>query len=126
MSTAVQNGDRDAITPVRALADQSLSRAGGAPPPRATASASSRTRVRITRRGSNQSARRHIHFESYIVHEDDAGWMFADALTPKAREGVRGRLLVPNGTDIPVLRPLSRAGYRRCWKQACASSSGAG
>ncbi len=29
-----------------------------------------------------------------------------------AQDGVDVRLLVPNGTDIPLLRPLSRAGYR--------------
>src|SRR6185503_18497885 len=29
-----------------------------------------------------------------------------------AKDGVDVRLLVPNGTDIPILRPLSRAGYR--------------
>jgi cardiolipin synthase A/B len=40
-----------------------------------------------------RSAKHYIHFESYIIHEDDAGWMFADALSAKAREGVRVRLL---------------------------------
>jgi cardiolipin synthase len=34
------------------------------------------------------------------------------ALRAAARDGVDVRLLVPNGTDIPILRPLSRAGYR--------------
>ncbi len=34
------------------------------------------------------------------------------ALRAAAKDGVDVRLLVPNGTDIPVLRPLSRAGYR--------------
>ena len=34
------------------------------------------------------------------------------ALRAAARDGVDVRLLVPNGTDIPLLRPLSRAGYR--------------
>ncbi|HEX3185573.1 MAG TPA: phospholipase D-like domain-containing protein, partial [Pyrinomonadaceae bacterium] len=38
-------------------------------------------------------ARQHVHFESYIIHEDDAGWTFADALVAKAREGVRVRVL---------------------------------
>ena len=40
-----------------------------------------------------RAAKHYIHFESYIIHEDDSGWMFADALTAKAREGVRVRLL---------------------------------
>ena len=39
------------------------------------------------------SARHHIHFESYIIHEDSAGEQFADALIGKAREGVRVRLI---------------------------------
>src|SRR5207248_11427614 len=29
-----------------------------------------------------------------------------------AMDGVDVRLLLPNGTDIPLLRPVSRAGYR--------------
>jgi cardiolipin synthase len=33
-------------------------------------------------------------------------------LRAAARDGVDVRLLVPNATDIPILRPLSRAGYR--------------
>lgn len=38
-------------------------------------------------------ARRRIHFESYIIHEDDTGRMFADALLAKAKEGVKVRLI---------------------------------
>jgi cardiolipin synthase A/B len=37
---------------------------------------------------------------------------YVQALRSAARDGVDVRLLVPNGTDIPLLRPLSRAGYR--------------
>jgi cardiolipin synthase len=37
---------------------------------------------------------------------------FVQALREAANDGVDVRLLVPNGTDIPVLRPLSRTGYR--------------
>src|SRR3954451_16166541 len=37
---------------------------------------------------------------------------YVQALTAAAKDGVDVRLLVPNGTDIPLLRPLSRAGYR--------------
>ena len=40
-----------------------------------------------------KAAERYVHFESYIIHEDDAGRMFADALIAKAREGVRVRLI---------------------------------
>jgi cardiolipin synthase len=37
---------------------------------------------------------------------------YVEALRAAARDGVDVRLLVPNATDIPLLRPLSRAGYR--------------
>ena len=37
---------------------------------------------------------------------------YVQSLTAAAKDGVDVRLLVPNGTDIPLLRPLSRAGYR--------------
>jgi cardiolipin synthase len=39
------------------------------------------------------AAKQHIHFESYIIHEDETGHMFAEALIAKAREGVRVRLI---------------------------------
>lgn len=38
--------------------------------------------------------------------------VYVQALRAAARDGVDVRLLVPGGTDIPILRPLSRAGYR--------------
>jgi len=38
--------------------------------------------------------------------------VYVQALRSAAQDGVDVRLLVPNGTDIPLLRPLSRAGYR--------------
>jgi cardiolipin synthase len=37
---------------------------------------------------------------------------YVQALRAAAKDGVDVRLLVPGGTDIPLLRPLSRAGYR--------------
>ena len=37
---------------------------------------------------------------------------YVQALRAAAKDGVDVRLLVPNGTDVPLLRPLSRAGYR--------------
>src|SRR5262245_42412942 len=37
---------------------------------------------------------------------------YVQALRAAANDGVDVRLLVPGATDIPVLRPLSRAGYR--------------
>jgi hypothetical protein len=37
---------------------------------------------------------------------------YVQALKAAAKDGVDIRLLVPGGSDIPILRPLSRAGYR--------------
>jgi cardiolipin synthase len=38
--------------------------------------------------------------------------IYVEALSAAARAGVDVRLLVPNATDLPLLRPLARAGYR--------------
>ena len=40
-----------------------------------------------------RSAQRTIHVEMYIIHEDDQGRQFADALVAKAKAGVRVRLV---------------------------------
>lgn len=40
-----------------------------------------------------EKAKKTIHFESYIIHEDAQGKQFADALVKKAREGVRVRVV---------------------------------
>jgi cardiolipin synthase len=40
-----------------------------------------------------REARHHIYLESYIVYDDEIGAVFADALTAKAREGVRVRVI---------------------------------
>ena len=37
---------------------------------------------------------------------------YVQALRAAAQDGVDVRLLVPGGTDIPILRPISQAGYR--------------
>ncbi len=40
-----------------------------------------------------ESAKDWIHFETYIIHEDDIGRRFADALCRKAQQGVKVRLI---------------------------------
>jgi cardiolipin synthase len=40
-----------------------------------------------------RSARRSVHFENYILHEDDVGRRFSDAFLAKAREGVPVRVV---------------------------------
>ena len=80
---------------MRALANQAFSRAAGAPLVEGNS-------VRLLKDAKENypawleaigAAKCHIHFESYIIHEDDAGWMFADALIAKARAGVQVRLI---------------------------------
>ncbi len=68
-----------------------------------------------------ESARRTIHFESYIIHEDEQGQVFADALIEKAREGVRVRLIYDwmgafNATSNKFWRRLRESGIEvRCF-----------
>ena len=74
---------------IRRLGDQLFSRTAGAPLVRGNA-------VRLLRDAAEnypawlaaiRSARRSVHFENYIVHDDDVGQRFADAFL---REGARG------------------------------------
>ena len=83
------------MPPVRVLANQAFSRAAGAP-------LVAGNTVRLLRDARENYpawldaitvAKHYIHFESYIIHEDNEGWIFADALVAKAREGVRVRLI---------------------------------
>jgi cardiolipin synthase len=80
---------------LRGLADQAFSRAAGAP-------LISGNYVRLLRDAAEnypawldaiRSARSYIHFESYLIHDDATGEMFADALLNKAQQGVRVRLI---------------------------------
>ena len=80
---------------MRELADQAFSRAAGAPLVEGNS-----VRLLIDARENYpawldaiRGAEHHINFESYIIHEDSAGWRFADALVAKARDGVRVRLI---------------------------------
>src|SRR5689334_1135928 len=97
MSTTVQRQrmERASAPPMRELADQAFSRAAGAPLVDGNS-----IRLLIDARENYPAwldaigeAQHHINFESYIIHEDSAGWMFADALVAKARDGVRVRLI---------------------------------
>ena len=61
-----------------------------------------------------QKARRFVHFENYILHEDAVGQRFADAFMAKAREGVPVRLIYDwigcIGTSRSFWRRLRAAG----------------
>jgi len=87
--------ERASAPPMRELADQAFSRAAGAPLVEGNS-----VRLLIDARENYpawldaiRGAKHHINFESYIIHEDSAGWRFADALVAKARDGVRVRLI---------------------------------
>src|SRR5690242_9877342 len=78
--------ERTSLQSVRALADQAFSRAAGAP-------LIEGNYVQLLRNARENypawldaidAAKRHIFFESYIIHEDDIGSKFADALIAKA------------------------------------------
>ncbi|MEO8465676.1 MAG: phospholipase D-like domain-containing protein [Gammaproteobacteria bacterium] len=97
MSTTAPSRARESrqVASARALANQAFSRAAGAP-------LIAGNSIRLLKNAQEnypawldaiRAARRHVHFESYIVHEDDAGHMFADALIAKAREGVQVRVI---------------------------------
>jgi len=77
------------------LADRAFTRAAGAPLVHGN-------HVRLLRDAAENypawleaiaSAERWIHFESYIIHDDEAGAEFSDALLRKAKEGVHVRVL---------------------------------
>jgi cardiolipin synthase len=83
------------LAAARVIADQAFSRAAGAPLVHGNA-------VRLLKDGAENypawlaaiaAARERIHFECYIVHDDEVGHRFADALIARAREGVRVRVI---------------------------------
>ncbi len=80
---------------LRSLADHAFSRTAGAPLIGGNC-------VRLLRDADQNypawldaiaAAKEHVHFESYIIHEDETGHRFAEALIAKARQGVRVRLI---------------------------------
>lgn len=80
---------------LRLLAEQAFSRAAGA-------SLVHGNSVRILKDGPEnypawlnamRGAKKSIHFETYIIHDDEIGNEFADVMIEKAEEGVRVRLV---------------------------------
>ena len=105
------------------LADQALSRAAGA-------TLIPGNQVHLLKNAQEnypawihaiKSAKRWIHFEAYIIHEDDTGRLFAGLLAAKAREGVKVRLIYDWWGSIGnasggFFRRLARAGVEvRCF-----------
>ncbi len=101
-------GRRDA----RALADQAFSRTAGAP-------LLPGNRVRLLRDATENypawleaiaKARTRVHFENYIIADDAAGRLFADALIERAQAGVPVRVVYD---WLGVFRKSSRAFWAR-------------
>ena len=93
-------------------ADQALSRAAGAP-------LVDGNDVRVLRDGAEnypawlaaiEAAESFVHFDSYIVHDDRTGQLFADALIARARRGVRVRVVYD---WVGALRATPRAFWYR-------------
>ncbi|HEX6880186.1 MAG TPA: phospholipase D-like domain-containing protein, partial [Terriglobales bacterium] len=87
--------ERQELAAVRVLADQAFFRAAGAPLIEGNS-----VRLLVDAKENYpawleaiSSARHYVHFESYIIHEDDAGRQFSAALIAKAQQGVRVRLV---------------------------------
>src|SRR5665213_723623 len=114
---------QEAIVPLRLLADQAFSRAAGAP-------LIPGNDVRLLRNAAEnypawidaiRSARKTIHFETYILHADKIGYEFAELLETKAREGVKVRLIYDwfgarGAASFLFWRKLRKAGVEvRCF-----------
>ena len=87
--------DTAELMPVRRIVEQAYSRAAGSPLVKGNG-----VRLLVDAKENYPawleaiaSARRTIHFESFIIHEDEVGREFAAALCAKAREGVRVRVV---------------------------------
>lgn len=94
-ATPTDGLERILLSPVRELADQALTRAAGA-------SLIDGNRVRLLRDAQENypawleaigAARHHVHFENYIICDDETGALFADAFIRKAAEGMSVRVV---------------------------------
>jgi cardiolipin synthase len=106
-------------TPIRVVAEQAFSRAAGAPLVEGN-------RIELLRDAEENypawldainRAEKWIHFESYIVHEDDCGREFAAALIAAAKRGVKVRVVYDwlgalSTTTWMFWERLRRAGVR--------------
>ncbi len=98
---------REAISPLRMLAEQAFSRTAGAP-------LMSGNSIRLLKdAGENYpawlaaigSAQQSIYLESYFIYDDEIGQQFADALIGQAQAGVRVRLLYDWVGDLGKTSP---------------------
>ena len=108
---------RQTVVPLRLLADQAFSRTAGAP-------LIPGNDVRLLKNGAEnypawleaiRSAKRTVHFETYILHPDKVGHKFAELFEAKARAGVKVRLIYDwfggrGAASFLFWRKLQRAG----------------
>jgi cardiolipin synthase A/B len=87
--------DFESVSPIRFLAEQVFSRTAGAPLEQGNS-------VRILKDAQENypawieaisAATRYVHFESYIIHNDEIGHTFAELFMEKARQGVKVRVI---------------------------------
>jgi cardiolipin synthase len=110
------------VTPLRALAEQAFSRAAGAPlvPGNRISVLQDATENYPAWLEAIRSAESRVHFENYIIHSDDVGEQFAEALAAQARRGVRVKLIYDwlgavGATSSRFWNPLRQAGVQvRC------------
>jgi cardiolipin synthase A/B len=115
---------------IGSFAEQPLSRAAGAPLIHGN-------RIRLLKDAVQnypawieaiESAQKWIHFESYIIHEDEAGHRFADLLSSKARERVKVRVIYDwvgslGNASNRFWRRMAAAGVEvRCFNRPALSS----
>ena len=111
------------ISPVRQLAERALSRTAGAPlvPGNTIKLLKDAKENYPAWLEAMRSAQKSIHFESFIIHEDDIGDQFSDVLATKAKEGVSVRLIYDwlgafGKTSHRFWERLSKAGVQvRCF-----------
>jgi len=117
-STSIEAG-REAIAPLRLLADQAFSRAAGAP-------LIAGNRISLLKDSAEnypawleamRAARETIHLETYVLHADKTGYEFVELLEAKARQGVRVRLICDwfgarGAASFRFWRRLRRAGVQ--------------
>jgi cardiolipin synthase A/B len=90
-----RDSDFTGISPIRFFAEQVFSRTAGAPLEKGNS-------VRILKDAKENypawiaaisGAQKYVHFETYIIHDDDTGLTFANLLARKAKEGVLVKVL---------------------------------
>jgi cardiolipin synthase len=123
MTARIARKDSATVSAARQLADQAFSRAAGAPlvPGNSVRLLKDATENYPAWLDAIRSAAKTIHFDSYIIHADEVGSAFADALIEKARDGVTVRLIYDwwgafNAASWRFWRRLAGAGIEvRCF-----------